>query len=76
MESPEAERLTRTARHWGTRPSLLLRLEDDVIAFALDEALAASDLIADRKAAEKPARDESLRPDERYSVDEDYDDAA
>jgi hypothetical protein len=60
-------------------------LEDDVIAFALDEALAASDLIADRRAAEahRPdvaPEDGGLRPDERYAVDEDYaedlDDAA
>ena len=56
-----------------------------MIAFALDEALAASDLIADRRAAEahRPdvaPEDGGLRPDERYAVDEDYaedlDDAA
>lgn len=29
-----------TARMWGTRPSRLLAMEDDVVAYALDEALA------------------------------------
>lgn len=67
-----------TAKHWGTRPSLLLRLEDDVTAFALDEALAVSDRIAERCAmTPTPTAEEGgLRPGERYASDEDYEDAA
>lgn len=45
-------------------------------AFALDEALAAVDAIAERRAASPPIPPEmgGLRPDERYVTDEDYDD--
>jgi hypothetical protein len=39
VASPEALRVARTASRWGTRPSRMLGLVDDVTAFALDEAL-------------------------------------
>lgn len=48
----QALELARTASHWSTRPSLLLGITDDRIAFALDEALAMREMIADRWARE------------------------
>lgn len=44
-----------------------------MVAYALDEALAAVEQIADRHAAEQPRRAETLRPDERYADESDYD---
>lgn len=49
-----------------------------MIAFALDEALAAVDTIAERRAMTPipDPKDGGLRPGERHATDEDYDDAA
>jgi hypothetical protein len=63
----------RTARHWGTRPSLLLGEADPVVAFALDEALAVADDIAMRRASEAVKPDAVAPPDDqRFAGDEDY----
>jgi hypothetical protein len=51
-----------------------LRLEDDVTAYAIDEALAAVEQIADRHAVERPKRDAHPLPDGRFATDEDFDD--
>ena len=68
--------MTRTAKHWGTRPSLLLGERDDVVAFALDEALAVSDDIALRWASEQKPKDpiDWLQPGERLATEDDYQD--
>jgi hypothetical protein len=63
----------RTAKHWGTRPSLLLGEADPVVAFALDEALAVADDIALRKEAEAVRPDAVAPPDDqRFAGDDDY----
>lgn len=45
-------------------------------AFALDEALATVDAIAERRAIAPRPEQGGLRPDERFASDEDYDDEA
>lgn len=49
-----------------------------MVAFALDEALATADRIAEMRAiAPRPSpEDGGLQPDQRFASDEDYDDAA
>lgn len=75
MESPSAQRVARTAAHWGTRPSQLLAVADEVVAFALDEALAAVDDIAQAWASERARGKAGIPPGQRYATDDDYDDA-
>lgn len=50
VASPEGERLARMAMAWGVRPSAVLGEPDEVVAFALDEALATVHAISERRA--------------------------
>lgn len=43
-----------TAKAWQTRPSALLGLEDDVIAYAIDEALAIRELASQQRPSQLP----------------------
>lgn len=57
-----------TAKAWGLRPSSMLGERDEVVAFALDEALATVHAIAERRAAESATK-HSEAPPEDPSID-------
>ena len=56
MSSPEALRLARTAQAFHRPPSSWLHLDDDVVAYAVDEALAVLLVIDDRRGQEEARR--------------------
>lgn len=66
-------RLAMTAQAWHRTPSTYIGLSG-VDAFLVDEALATRLMIEARKALDRPKRSETLRDDERYATDADYDD--
>lgn len=77
MTSRESMRLARTADRWGTTPSRMLAIRDEVTAFLVDEALATRLELAEfreRLAAMGRPKDDDLLPDERYEDPSDVED--
>lgn len=75
--SPTALRVAQTARAWRVQSpaTTYLHVDDAVRAYLLDEAMATRLQVEDRRQQARAEGKAVLPPDQRYSVEADYDDA-